>query len=295
MRVFAFSGSSKIPLAFLFLAACSFFISCDGTNRPMEKPAQESVLLQSFTHSGEWLDISNESSNSRATFWRPDGSLVFVVGRGSDNVVAYELSDSWEIASAIFSAEAKVSGSNQHGLYFREDGEMMWVFDRTGIWTYYLENPWDISTLSEGVYTDLDDFVRRGHDIDFRPDGARLFIDDRNEGKVFQLDLEIPWDVNSFTLNYTLDISDLQEEVRGLEFLDSGLVMVLMDTGRRQILQFDLTEPWDISTASFAGVFDVSAQTSQGRGLSFSTNEDYFYVTCRDEGRIYQYQLDLPE
>ena len=250
---------------------------------------QESELLGVFSYSENWLDISNETDNARASFWKPDGSTVYVVGRNTDNVVAYQLTDPWEIKTGKFLTETKVSGENQHGLYFREDGQLMWVFDRTGIWTYQLEESWDISTISEGEYTDLSSFVIRGHDIDFRPDGRVIYIDDRNKGAVFQVSLENPWDVTGYELQYTLDISDLQMEVRGVEFLNEGKAMALMDTGRKEILQYELGEAWDISTAVFKGGFDVSAQTHQGRGLSFSADETRFYVTGRDEQKIFQY------
>ncbi|TVQ88964.1 MAG: hypothetical protein EA393_07930, partial [Bacteroidetes bacterium] len=103
--------------------------------------------------------------------------------------------------------------------------------------------------------------------------------------------LTIPWDVNTGTLTYTLDISNIQKEVRGIEFLKAGSIMMLMDTERRAVLQYNLTEPYNISTATFTDSFDVSQQTQQGRGLSFSADETIMYVTGRDEEKIFQYEL----
>lgn len=248
----------------------------------------------SHAYSGTFLDISAETLNARATFWKPDGSMVFVVGRYSDNIAAYEVDEPWEIGSARFIKEEKIPGEFQHGLYFRQDGRMMWVFDRTSIWSYNLERPWDITTRSEGENTDLSHIVERGHDIDFKPDGSLLYIDDRNTGAVFALSLPVPWDVSTGNITATLDISEEQVEVRGIEFMDDGTLMFLMDTGRGEILKYKLSVPYDILTAELAGTFDVSAQTLQGRGLSFSAGMDRFYVTGRDEEKIFQYDL-LPK
>lgn len=289
------SISPKVPLLWLIFSLALFLFSCRGNADVAEIISHESQLLAAFEYSGDWLDISSESSNARATYWKNDGTVVFVVGRGTDNVVAYRLEEPWQIQSGNLWMEMELEGSNQHGLYLRDDGMKMWVFDRTGIWTYLLEEPWNITTIGEGALTDFSDYIERGHDIDFTPDGRRLFVDDRNIGAVFQFDLASAWEVTTAEFNYKLDISDIQREVRGIEFIEEGGVMVLMDTRLRALLQFQLSEPWNISTANFAGSFDVSPQTSQGRGLSFSADERYFYVTCRDDSRIYQYQVSMED
>jgi hypothetical protein len=280
-------------LFFLLLGNLILISGCKSqkTNQSQAPDQSTEYFLTDFAYSGKFLDISNETENARATFWKPDGTVVFITGRDTDNVAAYKLSEPWQINTAEFLHEINLPGENQHGLYFREDGKMMWVFDRTSIWSFNLATPWDITSRSEGTNHDLSQFLQRGHDIDFKPDGSILFIDDRNAGAVYEYSLTIPWDVNTGTLTYTLDISDIQKEVRGIEFLKKGSIMMLMDTGRDEILHFNLSEPWNISTASFFDTFDVSNETSQGRGLSFSSDESIMYVTGRDEEKIFQYEL----
>lgn len=280
------AGNFFVLLSF---AATLLIYSCVGNRQPSNE--QASPYLKDFTYQGKYLDISVETENSRATFWKPDGTIVFITGRYTNNVAAYHLNEPWQIHTAKFLHDVIVPGEFQHGLYFREDGLMMWVFDRTSIWEFTLGTPWDITTRSEGINHDLSHFALRGHDIDFKPDGSILFIDDRNAGAVFEYSLATPWDVASGTLTYTLDISDQQIEVRGIEFLKEGSIMMLMDTERRAVLQYNLTEPYNISTATYSGAFDVSSQTFQGRGLSFSADETIMYVTGRDEEKVFQYEL----
>jgi sugar lactone lactonase YvrE len=276
---------------FVFIGLAVFSCNSGNTKQAENQVINESILHQ-FTYSEKYLDISGQTEDARATFWKPDGTVVFVVGRISNNVVAYKVSEPWQIHTAEFLNETIVPGEFQHGLYIREDGQMMWVFDRTSIWSFELETPWDITTLSAGKNHDLSHFALRGHDINFKPDGSVLFIDDRNAGAIFEYTLTTPWDVASGTLTYTLDISDQQIEVRGIEFLRSGTVMMLMDTERGEVLHYTLDLPFNIATATFADAFDVSEQTAQGRGLSFSADETIMYVTGRDEGRIFQYETD---
>ena len=278
-------------ISVLILLSLIFFLQSCGVRSTQNGEVEHEFSINDFSYSGKYLDISNETENARATFWKPDGTIVYITGRYSDNVAAYKLTEPWQINTAEFLHDKKLPGEFQHGLYFREDGLMMWVFDRTSIWEFTLGTPWDITTRSEGINHDLSHFALRGHDIDFKPDGSILFIDDRNAGAVFEYSLATPWDVASGTLTYTLDISDQQIEVRGIEFLKAGRLMMLMDTERREVLQYNLTKPYNISTATFTDAFDVSQQTYQGRGLSFSADETIMYVTGRDEEKIFQYEL----
>lgn len=277
--------STLAAFSFIILTSCTGSIAQDGNS--------DGTYISGFEYSGKHLDISEDTENARATFWKPDGSIVFVTGRYTDNVAAYATQEPWQIHTAEFLQKTNVPGEFQHGLYIREDGIMMWVFDRTSIWEFSLEKPWDISSRSEGINHDLSHFALRGHDVDFKPDGSVLFIDDRNAGAVFEYSLATPWDVSSGNLTYTLDISDQQLEVRGIEFLKEGKLMVLMDTKRKEVLQYDLAEAYNISTATYSGAFDVSSQTGQGRGLSFSADETIMYVTGRDEQKIFQYEIRL--
>ncbi len=267
--------------------------ACEVVTRenPGKAEIENAYFLNHFSYSGKFLDISEESLNARATSWKPDGSMVFITGRYSDNVAAYEVATPWDLSTASFKHDVKVPGEFQHGLYLRHDGLKMWVFDRTSIWSFDLASPWDITSISEGENTDLSDFVERGHDFDFTPEGDTLFIDDRNTGAVFAVVLATPWDVSSGNLIYTLDISHEQKEVRGLEMIRDGSIMLLMDTGRNEILQYNLHTPYDISTATLVNTFDVSEQTLQGRGLSLNSDYSIIYVTGRDEEKIFQYVL----
>jgi hypothetical protein len=282
MRPFYFLAITVVVL----LSGLSDSVSQDAKTESREK------FLHQFTYSGKYLDISAETQDARATFWKPDGTIIYVAGRASNNLVAFRVYNPWQIHTAEFFSEMHLPGEFQHGLYIRDDGMMMWVFDRTSIWTFTMEIPWDITTLSEGINHDLSHFSLRGHDIDFKPDGTILFIDDRNAGAVFEYTLSVPWDVSNGTLTYTLDINDRQIEVRGIEFLEEGSVMMLMDTERKEVMQYNLAEPYSISTAKFFDAFDVSHQTQQGRGLSFSADEIIMYVTAQDEEKIFQYELE---
>ena len=253
--------------------------------------------LADASYSGESLSVSAHTSSVRGTHFRPDGSQLFVLGRSSQNVVSYSLSVPWDLSSASYVSEYDFSGdlasssvgSVAHGLYFREDGEKKWVFNRREIYEYTLSSPWDVSTAQNTGYADFSSFVSRGHDFDFSSDGEVLYIDDRNNQAVFEVHLSSPWDVSSYSLVYTLDISSEEDAVRGIQLSSDGSRMFLMDTGRREALEYHLSSPYDLSTASFVRSFSVSSEASNPRMITWRPNGEEFFVTGTSSARIYKY------
>lgn len=254
-----------------------------------------------FNYSGYSLDISSETANARATHWKTDGSEIYVVGRYTENVASYSVSEPWNLSTATFNSEYDLSnefgstnqGSNAHGLYMRNDGQKMWVFNRTEIWGYTLTDPWDITTSVSSYYKNLRDFVRRGHDIDFHPDGNRIYIDDRDAQAIHEASLSTPWDITTLQWVFTLDISDQEQAVRGIEIIAEGTIMLLLDTDRKELLQYHLSEPWELKTATFHSAFDLSGQSSNPRGLSIHPDLHTFYITGNNNQEIYQYSRNI--
>jgi|GEM_PF-1570776 len=256
-------------------------------------------IIEYSTYQNKSLSVS--TNNSRATDFNPDGTRFYVLGRLSMTIEEYYLSVPWEIETATFVRQLDISDEMgtetqsdpvPNGLYFRkDDGNKLWVFNRTEIWEYTLGTPWDISSAEPTGYQDLKHLIVRGHDIDFKPDGSMLFVDDRIFESVFQFNLNNSWDVASASLDYVLDISDEQEAVRGIQFNQTGERMYLMDTERQEILEYDITDPYDLGSASFIGSYSVSSQSQQPRGLTFTPDFSMFFVTDTDLNEVFHYHL----
>lgn len=278
----------------LSLTAIFIFIACAN-----EQDALQPLDFDRYSYSGIYLDISQETDNARSTYWTPDGTRMFITGRFTENVVAYDVSEPWMLTDVQFSNEFDISNefgsttdlSRAHGLYFREDGQKMWVFNRTEIWAYRLDEPWDVTTASAWHHVDLSEFVLRGHDVDFSPDGLKIFIDDRNAEAVHEMHLSEPWDLTTGEWHYTLDISDLEKEVRGIEMIADGRIMLLLDTVRMELMQYTLSEPYSVESAVYHSSFDLSGQTDDPRGLSINPDYTHFYITGRNQEQVYQYSL----
>ncbi|MCC5933681.1 MAG: hypothetical protein JJU35_05490 [Balneolales bacterium] len=289
-----------------FLQAALFIfiwlvVSC-APNEAQEgelNPIAESPFpaLETFRFSGLTLDISAETENARATFWHPEGKLMFITSRNTESVASYQTETPWNLSTARYAGSVSVGEqlmantnlSVAHGLFFAPDGHRMWVFNRTEMWAWDLGTAWDLSTAEAIHFQDFSPLVLRGHDVDFHPDGSILFIDDRDGQAVHQYRLSEPWDITTAAHVHTLDISALEEEVRGIEFILDGRAMLLLDTVRMELMQFTLSEPWQIATAVYHSSLDLSGETRDPRGLSISPDLCRIFITAREQGLVYEY------
>jgi hypothetical protein len=278
----------------------------------LQEQPEEALLQPLATTATHFADawhmnrrLSVATSATRGADIRPNGSRYYVVGRGSRNVIEYHLSTPWDISTGSRARELDISSelgsgvqenSAAHGMFIRKDtGATLWIVNRTEIWEYTLSSPWNISTASPVGYTDLSDYVVRAHDIEFKPDGRVLYVDDREMGVVHQFDLSTAWDINTAQLDEVLDISGQQVAVRGTRLDGDGRKMFLNDTDRRDILEYSLSTAWDVSTASFVGSYSVASQITTPTQITFRPDFRTFYINDMSDNRVHQYKISTAD
>lgn len=251
------------------------------------------------SYTGDNLSVA--TAGARSSDFSEDGSRFYILGRTSANVLEYHLSDPWNVESGDYVRQYSIAGdmgsgdqpdNAANGFYIRKNGRQMWVFNRTEIWEYSLSNSWDVSSARQTGYRDLSGTVVRGHDFDFSPDGRFLYVDDRVQETIYQFRLSNRWDVESASLQRALDISGQQDAVRGIQFSPGGKRMFLNDTGRNEILEYFLSDAYNVGSASYSGSYSISSQTTSAEGFSIRHDDNsMFYVTSTSEERVYQYRI----
>lgn len=130
-----------------------------------------------------------EDSSRQDIFFREDGLIMYMIGSGSstegssDRVYRYNLSTAWDVTTAVFNQSFHVVENLPTGIFFKTDGLRMFVTgaednsfgsDST-IWEYPLTIPWDISSTTSPIQTDITsiDFTPRGSFI--QSNGAKFY------------------------------------------------------------------------------------------------------------------------
>ena len=126
----------------------------------------------------------------------------------------------------------------------------------------------------------------------FKPDGTKMYVIGSSGDDVNEYDLSTPWDVStaSYLQNFSVSAQDLTPA--DLYFKPDGTKMYILGANGDDVNEYDLSTPWDVSTASYLQNFSVASQTLGPSGLSFKPDGTKMYVSSNNTPvRVYEYSL----
>jgi hypothetical protein len=121
-------------------APSSLYFKSDGTQFFIGDEINDRVY--SYTLSTPWnintaslnatafFSLTSQEMDTRGLFFKPDGTRMFVVGYQTDTVYQYDLSDPWNVNSAVYYGYSRSVAANfttPQGLFFRDDGNKMFI------------------------------------------------------------------------------------------------------------------------------------------------------------------------
>ena len=88
------------------------------------------------------FSVSAQETSPQDVFFKPDGTKMYVLGSGGDDVNEYDLSTAWDISTAsflqLFSVVSQMTAPK--GIFFKPDGTETFVVGSTSdkVFTYSL-------------------------------------------------------------------------------------------------------------------------------------------------------------
>ncbi len=155
-------------------------------------------------------------------------------------------------------------------------------------------NVWDLSSVN---YDNVSLTTSNAYNIFFKPDGTSLYFVNHANNRVEQYTLKTPWDLSTAVYdNVSFKLDSVGElEISGISFSLDGKKMFILGVQTSTVYQCTLTNPWDLSTASYNGAsFSVSGQETAPRGLFFKPDGTAMYIVGEINKAVYQYSLSTP-
>mgnify|MGYP001350620947 CR=1 FL=1 len=189
------------------------------------------------------------------------------------------------------------------GINFKPDGTIMYVTGRRNVdgdtvIQYSLTTPFDISTATKTSETVLEidggNEIDKPHAIEFKPDGKVMYVIHSLTGykSVEQFDLTTAWDTSTLSHNTRLSVSNSDVQLRALAFKPDGTRMYIGQTTYGKVLQYDLSTPWDVSSATNLVESDSYAgQENNIRNIQFSSDGTIMYLGGNGGDDINKYTL----
>ena len=227
-----------------------------------------------------------------------DGTKMFVVGSDQDLIIGYTLATPFDVSTSsfVYSFSVRSQDIRPQGLAFSNDGTKMFVVDDDDddVSEYALTAPFDISTSAF-----VDSFSVASHDtkprgLAFSADGTRMFVVGNDGTDVNEYALTAPFDVSTSAFVDSFSVASEDTRPWGLAFSNDGKKMFVIGLSGKDVNEYALTAPFDVSTSSFTNFFSVALQDTKPRGLAFSADGKKMFVVGNDGTDVNEYTLSKP-
>lgn len=245
------------------------------------------------------FSVNSQELSPQSLFFKTDGTKAYVLGTISDRVYEYKLTTPWDIGTAVYGSNFYSINSQETvptGLFFKDNGLMMYLLgvNSDSIYQYSLTNAWDISSTaytSKNFSVGSEENQPRG--LYFKSDGLKVYIVGNDSKRIHQYSLGTPWDIStaSYSTKY-FSVSNQQISPQGLSFKSDGSKTYVVGFNG-EIIEYDLSIPWDISTASFnSNYLSVSSNAFQITDIYMKSDGFSFYIIANDVNEIINYKIN---
>ena len=259
---------------------------------------------------GPWdIGAATYDNNFKINLWDSDGGIRFndlgnqlsIASGGFDAVARFDLSVAWDVSTAVknvsnieydFSAQSNAVKD----FTFGDAGKKFYVTDSVSkeIYQYNLGTAYALNTAAYAnkKITGLPNSSSAGVPSS---DGNNFYYYSTTEETIYQRNTSaLPWNLPG-SASWTIDMSGPTNWVSGISFSPDGKRLYMVNStvsGGKQIQQFKLTTPFNVSTAQDIGVwFDGTSEISTARGIEWKPDGTRFWI-YDDNGRIYSYSTN---
>jgi sugar lactone lactonase YvrE len=246
------------------------------------------------------LLVSGQDLTPSGLFFSPDGRKMFLMGTTNDSLHEYSLSTPWVVSSATVGTSLLLSGqdTSPNGVFFRADGLKMYMVGQTNdaVFQYALTTPWSIATASyESKSFSVATQETAPNGLFFKPDGLSMYVTGSASDAIHQYGLTTAWDVSTASFARSFSVSGQETGPSDLSFTGDGTRMFVLGSTGDDVTVYNLTTPWDISTASSIGQFSVSGQDTNPQGLYVKPDGTKMYMVGTISDTVYQYTVPSVE
>ena len=283
----------------------NIFLSTDGTKLYVASWRDEPAIFEfdlstawdvsTAVYNGKFKDLTSEDLLTGAVNFTSDGTIMFVIAATNDRIYQYDLSTAWDVSSAVYTGKFKNVGSQEsspNDFAFTSDGKTIYLVGNASdaIYEYDLSTAWDVRTaVYNGFSFGVSSYISVPYGLAFDPDFTKMFM----VGSGTNDDVE-EFDVEAILTHKQTFLTG--KDTVGLYFSLDGMSMYVTDRHLEEVIQYDLSTAWDVSTAvegSFFDVDDALGILTQIRDVFLSTDGTKLYIVDGDQNRFYEFDLSI--
>ena len=247
---------------------------------------------------GPQFSVRPQEDAPRGLTFNNDGTKMFIAGTQGDDISEYTLSTAFDVSSTVTYVDSLPVINNPTAVKFNLDGTKMYV---TGPGTnclteYNLSTAFDVST---GVFSQNSPVWRflvtpsegDTFGFDFNNDGTKLYVTGNQRDKIYEFDLPGAFDISAITFVQELYVGLIDIEPFGIEWSPDGKRLFIVGTRGNGVDEFELTTPFDISTATHEGFYHIGGNPS---GIHISPDGLKMFILGNQNDKVKEYSTNTP-
>lgn len=215
----------------------------------------------------------------------PDGKNMYVAEE--PYITHYRLGSAYDITTLTkvdkVNIEFRTTGGpsntseyDPRGVALSSDGTKMYIVgaQRDNVYQFDLSTPFDISTadwITNQIYINVPN-ESNPYVLRFSPDGTYMFVGGTSTDGPLRWTLTTAWDISTASYDGSITLSSDEGNLRSFDFKPDGTKMFTIGHTNDSILEYNLTTPWDYSTATY--VQSVSCRLFSNGPLALTFNND---------------------
>ena len=287
----------------------SLFFKDDGTKMYIAGSSGDDI--NEYTLSTAWdvstasfdqaTSISANVATARGLYFKDDGTKVFVVDQGGQDISEFSLSTAWDSTTISYTQAFSIStqDTNPQAVYFNPDGTKMFVAGNTNttVFQYSLSTAWDVSTASyDSISFSISSQDTGFTGLFFKSDGSKMYTTSNVSDTIFQYSTVAPAWTNPdlATASYdsvSFSVATQEGNPEALFFKPDGTKLYVAGTTGDDVNEYNLTTAWDLSTASYSQNFSIATEELSPKGIFFKSDGTKMYITGATSDNINEYNL----
>ncbi|MEO1253323.1 MAG: hypothetical protein AAFY41_00370, partial [Bacteroidota bacterium] len=209
------------------------------------------------------LSVSAQEQSPSGVFFSPDGLNMFIVGTNDDEVNHYVLNTPYDLEGGVtVTSTLNIATEDLIPLdiFFSNDGFLMFIVGsgNDAVYQYSLGEAYDLGDVTFEDQFDVSSQDNTPVGISFSQDGTTMFVSGTLNDSIYQYSLSSAFDISS-TVTYegALNIAGESTNPGVFDFNDDGSLLYVLDGADRDINQYRLTTPFDVT-----GVVDFEGSSA---------------------------------
>ena len=290
---FSIGSQDNTPFAFDFKPdGTSIYMVGSQYNTVFQYNCTSAFDIGTASYANKSFNVSTQASSARGLTFKPDGTKMYVLDNGGDDIYQYSLSTAWDVSTASYdsvSFNVTSEATSPYGITFNADGTELFLTAHTigAVYRYTLTTAYDISTASySSIFFNISSETTTPTDVFFADSGQKMYINSYGDDTIYQ------YSTGSTTTTATFDTST------GNYFTHTPSADAeygFSNTGAVQTFQLEVTgavNGYELSGAAYDSVsFGVGGQETNPHGLFLKPDGTKLYITGYNGDSVDEYDL----